>query len=72
MITLLISTKAILNLVCYGLGLVIGAYFCKYIELQKKMNTSNKVGFYFVYVVLTCVIGFIIGEFLFRLITMFM
>ncbi len=72
MITFVTTTYAVLNLVCYALGVIIGAYFCKYIELQKKINTSNKTGFYFVYVVLTCMIGFIIGEFLFKLITLFM
>ncbi len=65
-------TTAVLELSCYLLGIIVGSYFFKIVDLTKIVRIKNNREYYFVYFISTCLVGFILGQFLFRLITMFL
>ncbi len=64
-------TTSILLLACYLLGIVVGGYFFKIVDLTKIIKIKNNGEYYFVYIVSTLLIGFLLGEFLYKLITLF-
>ena len=64
-------THSILQLSCYLLGIIVGGYFFKIVDLTKIVKIKNNKEFYFVYFISTCVIGFLLGEFIFKLVTLF-
>lgn len=65
-------TTAVLELCCYLLGIIVGGYFFRIVDLTKIVKIKNNREFYFVYFISTCLVGFILGQFIYRLITMFL
>ena len=65
-------TMPILELSCYLLGIIVGSYFFKIVDLTKIVKIKNNKEFYFAYFIATCVVGFILGQFIYRLITLFL
>ena len=49
-------TTAVLELCCYLLGIIVGGYFFRIVDLTKIVRIKNNREFYFVYFISTCLV----------------